>query len=126
MPSFGRYHVLLLASNDLLDRCGASQSAILSSIDTIQKFPTGVINLVILQPLKERFEWADLPPAMKTFAEMQTYGLSKKEDAYEIFGVSKDEGLIAVVRPDGYVGMLAPLSAGKLVEAYFRGCLVAV
>jgi phenol 2-monooxygenase len=116
----------VLASNDFLDKSGASQSAILSSIDTIQKFPAGVINPVIIHPLKERFEWTDVPPAMKTFAEMRTYGLAKKEDAYDVFGVSKDEGLIAVIRPDGYVAMLAPLLDGKLVEAYFRGCLATI
>jgi phenol 2-monooxygenase len=123
MPSTGRYNILVLASNDLLDKSGASQSAILSSIDTIQKFPPGVINLFILHPLKERFEWTDVPPAVKTFAEMRTYGLARKEDAYEIFGISKDRGVIAVVRPDGYVGVLAPLTGGERVEAFFHGCL---
>lgn len=126
MPSTGRYHVLLMASNDLLDKSGASQSAIVSSMEIIQKFPAGVINPIILHPLKDRFEWTDLPSCVKTFTEMRTYGLAKKEDAYEIFGVSEDEGLIAVIRPDGYVGMLAPLTGSKLLDAYFRGCLVSI
>lgn len=126
MPSTGRYHVLLFASNDLLDKCGASQSAILSSIDILHKFPAGAINFVLLHPLTERFEWADLPPSVKTFAEMRTYGLAKNEDAYKVFDVPKGEGIIAVIRPDGYVGMLAPLSDPKLVEDYFHGCLVSI
>jgi phenol 2-monooxygenase len=126
MPSRGRYHIVVLTSNDLLDKSGASQLALSSCIDIIQKFPAGVTDLIILHPLQKRFEWTHLPPSVKAFAEMRTYGLAKKEDAYEIYGVSKDEGLIAVVRPDGYVGMLAPLSESKLVEAYFRGCLVSV
>ncbi|KAK9444772.1 Monooxygenase, FAD-binding protein [Metarhizium brunneum] len=126
MPSTGRYHVLLFASNDLLDKYGASQSAILSSIDIIHKFPAGAINLVLLHPLTERFEWADLPPSVKTFAEMRTYGLAKNEDAYKVFDVPKGEGIIAIIRPDGYVGMLAPLSDPKLVEDYFLDCLVSI
>lgn len=126
MPSTGRYHILVLASNDLLDKSGASQLALLSCIDVIQKFPAGATDLVIVHPLQKRFEWTDVPPGLKTFAEMRTYGLAKKEDAYEIFDVSKDEGLIAVIRPDGYVGMLAPLSGSKMVEAYFTGCLTSV
>ncbi|OAQ60222.1 FAD binding domain-containing protein [Pochonia chlamydosporia 170] len=126
MPSTGRYHVLLVASNDLLDKSGSSQSAIVSSMEIIQKFPAGVVNPIILHPLKERFEWSDLPSCVKTFAEMRTYGLAKQEDAYEIFGVPKDEGLIAVIRPDGYVGMLAALTGSKLLDAYFRGCLVSI
>ncbi|KAH7113457.1 putative phenol monooxygenase [Dactylonectria estremocensis] len=126
MPSIGRYYILVLASSDLLNKSGASQSAVLSSIDIIQKFPRNTIDLVILHPLNERFEWTDLPPSLKTFAEMRVYGLAKKEDAYEIFGVSKDEGLVAAIRPDGYVGILAPLLGSKSVEAYFRGCLVSI
>lgn len=126
MPSTGRYRILVLTSNDLLDKSGASQVALLSCLDIIQKFPAGAIDLLILHPLRDRFEWSNIPLGVKTCAEMRTYGLAKKEDAYEIFGVSKDEGLIAVIRPDGYVGMLAPLSDPQLVEAYFSGCLVRV
>jgi phenol 2-monooxygenase len=126
MPSTGRYHILVLTSNDLLDKSGASQLALLSCVDIIRKFPTGATDLVVLHPLQKRFEWTDVPPCLKTFAEMRTYGLAKKEDAYEIFNVSKDEGLIAVIRPDGYVGMLAPLSDSKTVKAYFNSCLISV
>jgi phenol 2-monooxygenase len=126
MPSTGRYHILVLTSNDLLDKRGISQSALLSCLNIIQKFPAGATDLVILHPLRKRFEWTDIPPGVKTFAEMRTYELAKKEDAYEIFGVSKDKGLIAVIRPDGYVGMLAPLSGSEMVQAYFSGCLVRV
>jgi phenol 2-monooxygenase len=126
MPSTGRYHILVLTSNDLLDRSGTSQSALLSCIDVIQKFPADAIKLAILHPLQKRFEWTDVPPEVKAFAEMRTYGLAKKEDAYEIFGASKEDGLVAIIRPDGYVGMLAPLSGSKLVEAYFSSCLIRV
>ena len=92
----------------------------------MQQFPIGVINLAVLHPLKERFEWTDIPSCVKRFAEMRTYGMAKEEDAYEIYNVSKAEGLIAVIRPDGYVGQLAPLSGHKQVETYFRDCLVSI
>jgi phenol 2-monooxygenase len=92
----------------------------------VQQFPTGTIDLVVLHPLKTRFEWTDIPPSVKEAAEMRTYGLSRKEDAYDIYGVCKDEGLIAVVRPDGYVGTLAPLSSTQEVETYLRSCLILV
>ena len=126
MPSTGRYHVLLLTSKDLLDKSGNSQSAISSSVEIMQQFPAGIINLVVLHSLSDRFEWTQLPPGAKTFAEMRTYGLAKDEDAFEVLGVSKDEGVIAVVRPDGYIGMLAPLLGSRSVEEYFRGCLTGV
>lgn len=85
-----------------------------------------MIGLAVLHPLAERFEWTDIPAGVKNLAEMRVYGLSKTEDAYEIYGIPKEEGLIAVVRPDGYIGMLAPLSGHAQVKAYFDGCLVRV
>lgn len=90
------------------------------------KFPTGTIDLAVLHPLKERFEWVDLPHDVKQFAEMRTYGLAKKEDAYDIYGISKQEGVIIALRPDGYVGMLGQLSTPNYVEAFLQGCLVVV
>lgn len=92
----------------------------------MQKFPASLIELVLIHPLMKRFEWSDLPTRTKEVAEMRTYGLSKNEDAYEIYGVSKDVGVIAAVRPDGYVGMLSSLVDSASVEAYFRGCLISV
>jgi phenol 2-monooxygenase len=126
LPSVGRYRIIVLASNDLLDKSGITQSSLVSCIESMQQFPAGTIDLVVLHPLKTRFEWSDIPPNVKEAAEMRTYGLSRKEDAYEIYGVRKDEGLIAVVRPDGYVGTLAPLSSTKEVETYLRSCLILV
>ncbi|KAF4340675.1 phenol hydroxylase [Fusarium beomiforme] len=126
MPPHGRYYILVFTNNDLLEKSGTSQLALKSSIDTLQKFPTGTVNLVVIHPLTTRFEWTDLPAGVKAFAEMRTYGVSKKEDVYEALGVSKDAGVVAVVRPDGYVGMMAPLSKMELVEDYLRGCLVTV
>lgn len=81
----------------------------------------------MLHPLvKKRFEWTDLPACTKKMAEMRFHGLADKEDAYEVYGVSREQGAIVTVRPDGYVGMLGSLSAVDEVEAYFRGCLVTV
>ncbi|KAM0493242.1 hypothetical protein ACHAP8_009428 [Fusarium lateritium] len=126
MPPTGRYYLLVFASNDLLDKSGASQSALQSTIEIINKFPQGIINLVVIHPLTTRFEWTDIPAGVKKLAEMRVYGLARKEDAYETLGVSKDDGVIAVIRPDGYVGMLAPLSRVASVEDHLRGCLTTV
>lgn len=41
-------------------------------------------------------------------------------NTYELFGIS-EKGAIAVVRPDGYVGMLAPLDCCREIDAYFSG-----
>ena len=55
---------------------------------------------------------------------MKTYGLAKREDAYDIYGVPKEDGASVVVRPDGYVGMLGRLDSPGVVESYFEGCLL--
>lgn len=85
-----------------------------------------MIELVVLHPLRKRFEWTDIPSQVKEVAEMRTYSLATKEDAYDIYGVSKDDGGIVALRPDGYIGALAPLSGSETVESYFRDCLVAI
>ena len=123
-PSTGRYRILILAGNDMLDKAGTTQRSLQSCADLVQKFPQGLIELVVVHPLKERFEWTDLPPCVKSVAEMRFHGLSDKEDAYEVFEISKESGSLAAVRPDGYVGMVGSLSAVDELEAYFRGCLV--
>jgi phenol 2-monooxygenase len=126
IPSTGRYRIMVLASTDLLDASGTSQAALSACVDITQKFPAGLIELVVVHPMTKRFEWSDLPSCVKKAAEMRTYGLSKSEDAYDVYGVGKESGVIATVRPDGYVGMLSSLSDSTSVEAYFRGCLVSV
>ncbi|KAF4499589.1 phenol hydroxylase [Fusarium agapanthi] len=97
MPPTGRYYVLVFTSNDLLEKSGNSQSSLQSSVEILQKFPKGTVNLIVVHPLTSRFEWTDLPAGVKTFAEMRTYGVSKKEDVYEVLGVSKDDGVVAVL-----------------------------
>lgn len=54
---------------------------------------------------------------------MRTYGIAKREDAYESYKVSKDKGAVVVVRPDGYVGTISHLESYQIVEAYFRRTL---
>ncbi|KAF2993749.1 hypothetical protein E8E13_001047 [Curvularia kusanoi] len=124
IPSVGRYRLIVFTSDDLLDKSGASQLSLSSCGEIVQRFPPGAIDLVVINPLKERFEWTDLPPSIKQLAEMRTYELSRNEDAYQIYGVAKDHGLIAMVRPDGYVGILTALSGTEEVEQYLRSCLV--
>ena len=123
LGSSGRYTLMVIASNDLLDPRGSSQKALQSCSKILDHFPTGVIDLVVLQPLSARFEWTQIPSCVKELAEMKTYSLAKREDAYRIYGISKEDGALVVVRPDGYVGMLGRLDAPGLVEGYFEGCL---
>jgi phenol 2-monooxygenase len=114
---------MVLASNDLLEPHGTSQKALQSCSKILADFPSGVIDLVVLQPLTARFEWTHIPSCVKELAEMKTYSLAKREDAYGIYGINKEEGALVVIRPDGYVGVLGRLDAPGLAEGYFEGCL---
>lgn len=40
---------------------------------------------------------------------------------YEAYGIDKLKGAVVVVRPDGYVGIVAPYESIKDVEEYFAG-----
>ena len=40
---------------------------------------------------------------------------------YEAYGIDPQRGTIVVVRPDGYVGMVAPYEQLVDVEKYFAG-----
>jgi phenol 2-monooxygenase len=92
----------------------------------MKSHPAGALDLVVLHPLKERFEWTQIPADVKRLAEMRIYGLAKKEDAYDVYGISKEEGAIAIIRPDGYVGVLCRLSAPGIAGTYLKDCLVTV
>ncbi|KAG9610187.1 putative phenol monooxygenase, partial [Aureobasidium melanogenum] len=126
LPSHGRYRILVLTSTDLLDPTGKSQTALQACTKMMKSHPAGTLDLVILHPIKERFEWTQIPSDVKRLAEMRTYGLSKKEDAYDVYGISKEEGAIAIVRPDGYVGVLCRLSAPEIAGTYLKDCLITV
>jgi phenol 2-monooxygenase len=45
------------------------------------------------------------------------------DDSYKIYGVQPGQGAIAVVRPDGYVGVVAQLPDIGRIEKYLGGCL---
>jgi phenol 2-monooxygenase len=126
LPSNGRYRLLVLTSTDLLDSAGQSQKALQACANIVRSHPAGSTDLVVMHPIKERFEWTQIPSDVKKLAEMRTYGLAKKEDAYEIYGIAKEEGAIAVVRPDGYVGILCRLSASDVAGNYLGDCLTKI
>ena len=54
---------------------------------------------------------------------MRFYSGCALDDVYAAYGVAEDEGAIAVVRPDGYVGVVAALDDVKAVEGYLGGVL---
>ena len=43
---------------------------------------------------------------------------------FAAYGIDKTQGAMVVVRPDGYVGMVAPLDRTADVDAYFAGFML--
>jgi len=54
---------------------------------------------------------------------MRFYNGTVLQDAYKTYGVDPEKGALAVVRPDGYVGVIAGLGDTERIGEYLRGCL---
>lgn len=67
--------------------------------------------------------WHDIPKKVKQYSEMSFYSGYQMDDVYGIYGVSPDEGALAVVRPDGYIGVVATLGDAKRVQGYLESLL---
>lgn len=55
---------------------------------------------------------------------MSLYSGYDLEDAYQIYGVDPGKGALVVVRPDGYVGVVAHLKDVQRVDAYLSRLIV--
>lgn len=88
------------------------------------QFPKSTVELIILHPrLHRSFEWKDVPACVKQQAEMRFYDGSALDNAYSIYGVDPAHGALVVVRPDGYVGVVACLDDVQRVGGYLKQCI---
>ena len=79
--------------------------------------------LTICKGSKEHFNWNRMPYVLRRHwtqvllddADVQGNG----GKMYETYGIA-DEGALVVIRPDGYVGTVAPLTDVEKVNSYFR------
>ncbi|KAJ5649395.1 Phenol hydroxylase C-terminal dimerization [Penicillium longicatenatum] len=124
IPSTARFRLLVLTSTDLLDRKSISAETLTRVSKLVSQFPASVIEQIVLHPALHRsFEWDDIPACVKQDAEMRFYDGSALEDAYSIYGVDPAKGALAVIRPDGYVGIVVRLDETVRVEDYLKGCI---
>ncbi|KAJ5289047.1 Phenol hydroxylase C-terminal dimerization [Penicillium angulare] len=88
------------------------------------QFPPTLVEHIVLHPHPHRsFQWEDIPAFVKQQAEMRFYDGSAANDAYKIYGVNPIQGALAVIRPDGYVGILARLDNTASLDDYLRRCI---
>lgn len=112
-----------MASDDILDRSGRSATALGKICDIIQRFADSMIELVVLHPLKTRFEWTQIPSCVKNLAEMRFHSCTE-ENAYKIYGVPQSLGALVIVRPDGVISSVDHLETYEEVNCFFSKCLV--
>jgi hypothetical protein len=113
--------VLTLLSTDLFDPTGISATALTKTTNLIQQFPPSLIEQIIVHPrLSGEITWENIPASVKEQAEMSFYSGYDLEDAYRIYGVDPARGAMVVVRPDGYVGVVAALGDFAAVERFLQ------
>ncbi|KAI0773261.1 FAD binding domain-containing protein [Trametes elegans] len=133
LPSDARFKVLVFAG----DVAGSAQAARVSALaeqmarpeSFYRRFahrdPADVFEiLAICAAKKQDVNYTDLPPLFrqhwsKVFLDDTDMYAREGGGGYEAYGIDAQEGAIVVVRPDGYVGIVAPLNALQDVNAYF-------
>ncbi|KAB8256291.1 FAD binding domain-containing protein [Aspergillus pseudonomiae] len=119
LPSTGRFRVLSLLTNDLLDPNGVSATAVNNAATLVRHFPPSLIEQIIVYPrLPGEFTWENIPKCVKEQNEMTFYNGYELDDAYRIYGVDPARGAVVVVRPDGYVGTIGKLDDICSISAY--------
>jgi len=123
-PSIGRFRILCLTSSDLLNPQGISAQTLKQLSVLIDRFPQSLIEQVVIHPrLPKDFMWNDVPSELKLRSEMSFYSGYEMDDVYGTYGVKPEKGAVAVIRPDGYVGVIAELADVKRVAAFLERCI---
>ncbi|DAA74561.1 TPA_exp: putative Phenol hydroxylase [Trichophyton benhamiae CBS 112371] len=147
IPTTGAFRILCLTSGDLLDPNGMSSQTLTGLCEMVKRvssmyssgnilqlitiYPRALVGLTPTSPPKaplptSSFVWSDVPSSLREVAEMNVYcSAVASEDAYRLYGVSEDEGAIAVIRPDGYVGGVACLGETGVnkIGRFLEGCI---
>ncbi|KAJ5706824.1 hypothetical protein N7488_006625 [Penicillium malachiteum] len=119
--STGRFRILCLTSSDLLDAQGVSARALTNIGSIIPQFPPSVLEQVVIHPhLSRDFSWNDIPAEVKEYSEMSFYSGYELDDVYATYGVDPAKGALAIVRPDGYIGVISELGDVERVEKYLK------
>ncbi|KAJ5640722.1 hypothetical protein N7528_000347 [Penicillium herquei] len=119
--STGRFRILCLASSDLLDPQGVSAQSLTAIGSMIPQFPPSVLEQIVIHPrLSREFSWNDIPAEVKEYSEMSFYSGYELDDVYATYGVDPAKGALAIVRPDGYIGVISELGDVERVEKYLK------
>ena len=57
---------------------------------------------------------------------MRFYNGYDVSDAYAVYRLNPAQGALAVVRPDGYIGVVGTLTDLDRIDRYLEGCIATV
>ena len=70
-----------------------------------------------LMPPKGRY-------GLRNYEKMFCPDLKNRNDIFDMRGIDRSRGCVAIVRPDGYVAHVLPLDAYAELEAFFDGFML--
>ena len=79
---------------------------------------------VCLFTLRVSETWLTITRWSRVFVDDVSIALNAGGKAYSAYGIDRGAGAIVVVRPDGYVGIVAPVEDVGVLNTYFAGFMV--
>ncbi|KAH9893375.1 FAD binding domain-containing protein [Cubamyces lactineus] len=134
LPSDTRFKLLVFAGAIADAAQAARVRALADALDRRESFyrrfahgdPSKVFDVLSISSAgKQDVNYTDLPPLLrqhwsKVLLDDTDMYARVGGGGYETYGIDPQRGAIAVVRPDGYVGMIAPLDGLQDLDAYFN------
>lgn len=128
MASTGRYRIIVALPSRFRTAPRESAALLTHYVSKLPgRFAHGAVETLVLFPgHRGTLEWTDFPPCVRERSEWLVLG-DHSGEAYCTWGVDAARGALAVVRPDGYVGVVAALEeASVAVATYLAGVLKVV
>lgn len=125
MPSTGQYRIVVLLPTRFKSAPETGAAVMTYYVSTLQRdFAQGALETVVVFPgTRGALEWTDFPVCVREMSEWLVLG-DHSGETYKTWGVDEAKGALVVVRPDGYVGVVAALEeASEGVVGYLRGVL---
>ncbi|KAJ3502469.1 hypothetical protein NLJ89_g8874 [Agrocybe chaxingu] len=130
LPSDGRFKLLIFTGNTADATCRKKTVDVAQDLESVlSKFITGKTSLLfdilaISSATKAAVRYNDLPKLFrshwsKVLIDDTDVRGTQGGDGYRNYGIGPD-GAAVVIRPDGYVSMVAPLNAINELDNYFR------
>ncbi|KAJ6619953.1 FAD binding domain-containing protein [Mycena sp. CBHHK59/15] len=129
LPSDTLFKLLVFTGDKVAD--GSELHAVALEVEKVTKrFGKAVDIISIVSSKRADFSFMDLPVVLrphwsKILCDEKDVRGTQGGYAYAAFGIDPHAGALICVRPDGYVGMVAPLNEAAQVSEYLASFLIA-